>query len=290
MRRVYVRRVSRARTLWVASLSLVVGTLSVSACRLRHDVYNAPGKFAPGVSAECNNGYSVADGPYRYENNQWGSGKSQGRFEQCLLKRTVNGKQERGWTWNFPGTDSTVFSYPEIIFGWKPWTGGKTTDEHLPARVSQLKKLTLIYEVESEITGSYNLAPEVWITKRSVKDGPAAPSAITAEVMFWMDYGGVAQPGGSIVGNPVVGGETYELWKQEVANGSGASSASWRLISFKRSTPLLKGTLDIPAFLKVLVDQGLIDPNHYVATVEFGNEVTGGTGTTWVKHFEVQTE
>jgi hypothetical protein len=61
-------------------------------------------------------------------------------------------------------------------------------------------------------------------------------------------------------------------------------------LSFKRSTPQLKGTLDLPAFMRMLVKENLIDPNQFIATVEFGNEVSGGTGTTWIKHFEVQTE
>ena len=271
-------------------LSVAVCSLFVGACRLRRDAHNAPGKYAEGTSSECNNGYAVADGPYRYENNQWGSGKAQGPFEQCLLKRTVNGQKQRGWSWNFPGTDSTVFSYPEIIFGWKPWTGGKTTDPHLPTRVGDYKKLTMVYDVESQITGSYNLAPEVWVVNRRIQSGAADPRSIKAEIMFWMDSGGVAQPGGSLVAHPVVNGETYELWLQDNASASGAAETSWRLISFRRPTPLLKGTIDIPAFMRVLVAEQLVDPNHYISSVEFGNEVTGGTGTTWIKHFEIQTE
>jgi hypothetical protein len=156
--------------------------------------------------------------------------------------------------------------------------------------VGDFAKLTVVYEVESQITGSYNLAPEVWITNRNVQNGPPSPSSITAEVMFWMDSGGVAQPGGAPVAQPVVNGEPYELWQQDGAAGSGTSGAHWRLLSFKRTTPQLKGTIDIPAFMRVLVEQRLVDPNHYISTVEFGNEVSGGTGTTWVKHFEVQTQ
>jgi hypothetical protein len=263
--------------------------LALGGCQLRREAYNAPGKYQEGVSSHCNSGYAVADGPYRYENNQWGSGKAQGPFEQCLLKRTVNGQTQRGWTWSFPGTDPTVFSYPEIIFGWKPWNGGRTTHPALPTRVGDFSKLTLVYDVESTTTGSYNLAPEVWVVNRRVQNGEASPKSITVEVMFWVDSGGVAQPGGALVGKPVVQGETYELWVQEAANASGTSEASWRLISFKWPRPQLAGKIDIPAFMRVLVELGYVDPQHYIATVEFGNEVTGGTGTTWVKHFEVQT-
>lgn len=256
---------------------------------MRHDAHNAPGKYAPGASSECANGYTTADGPYRYENNQWGSGKAQGPFEQCMLKRSVDGDKQRGWTWNFPGTDPSVFSYPEIVFGWKPWTGGKSTDPHLPARVAELQKLAIVYEVESQITGSYNLAPEIWITNRNVQRGPPAPGSITAEIMFWMDCGGAAQPGGAIVSRPVINGVTYELWKMDGAGNKG-QGAGWRLISFKSPTPQLKGTIDIPAFLRELVAEKMIDPNQFVASVEFGNEVSGGVGTTWIKHFEIQTQ
>jgi len=275
--------------LWLLAL-LAVSSVGFSACRLRHDAHNAPGKYQSGVSSSCNGSYAVADGPYRYENNQWGSGKAQGPFEQCLLKRTVDGKQQRGWTWNFPGTDSSVFSYPEVVFGWKPWTGGKTTDPHLPTRVGDFKKLTLVYDVESQVTGSYNLAPEVWIVNRNVHNGPPSPASISAEIMFWMDAGGVAQPGGSLVAHTTVSGEPYELWQQDGAAGDASTGARWRLISFKRPTPLLKGAIDIPAFMRVLVDQGLVDPRHYIASVEFGNEVMGGLGTTWINRFEVQTQ
>lgn len=287
-----MRSVSRPRfqSRRCQALALAFLAVALSSCRLRRDAHNAPGKYAEGASSDCYNNYSIADGPYRYENNQWGRAKAEGPFEQCLLKRTVDGKKERGWTWNFPGTDQTVFSYPEIIFGWKPWSGGRTTDPHLPTRVGDFAKLTMVYEVESQITGSYNLAPEVWLINRRIEKGEAAPRAITAEVMFWLDYGGVAQPGGALVGRPSVNGETYELWQQDGANGSGASAARWRLISFKWLKPQLKGQIDIPAFMRVLVENKLVDPNHYIASVEFGNEVTGGSGTTWVKHFEVRTQ
>jgi hypothetical protein len=81
----------------------------------------------------------------------------------------------------------------------------------------------------------------------------------------------------------------YELWQQDGAAGDASSGARWRLLSFKRATPLLQGIIDIPAFMRVLVDKNLIDPNQYIATIEFGNEVSGGTGTTWIQHFEIQT-
>jgi hypothetical protein len=37
-----------------------------------------------------------------------------------------------------------------------------------------------------------------------------------------------------------------------------------------------------------MVDKKFVKPTEYVASVEFGNEVVGGTGTTWVKQYEVK--
>jgi hypothetical protein len=39
--------------------------------------------------------------------------------------------------------------------------------------------------------------------------------------------------------------------------------------------------------LRYLLQKGLISANEYIATVEFGNEISGGSGTTWVKKYEV---
>lgn len=275
----------------VLLIVVALGSIALQGCRVRHDPWHAPGKLIAGVESQCNSGYTVADGPYLFENNQWGSGKSEGRFEQCLLERTVSGKKQHGWTWNFPGTDRSVFSYPEVTFGWKPWSGGKTTHPALPVRISDLRKLTVVYDVDSEVNGSFNLAHEVWITRRSVKNGPPAPEVISAEVMFWVDSGGVARPGGARIAEGLeIAGEKYDLWSQDGANGSGAASVSWRLITFNRLVANLQGSLDIPAFMRVLVERKLVDPAHYIASLELGNEVMGGLGTTWINRFEVQTQ
>ena len=111
--------------------------------------------------------------------SSWGSNKARGRYEQCLLEREVDGRLERGWTWNFPGLDPSVFAYPEIIFGWKPWSGGPTSDARFPLKVADVGKLVMHYEVETEASGNYNLAPEVWLT-RSKGRGEANPKR------FWV--------------------------------------------------------------------------------------------------------
>lgn len=45
--------------------------------------------------------------------------------------------------------------------------------------------------------------------------------------------------------------------------------------------------MSMDTLLAHLVETKLADASDYVASVEFGNEVMGGSGTTWVKRFEV---
>lgn len=242
-----------------------------------------------GAVAHCRNNDTVVVGPYRYENNMWGLDKVKGFTpSQCLMTRDVGGRRQVGWTWQWPGFDRTVFAYPQIIYGWKPWSGGKPTDTRYPLRVDRVAELTIDYTVSTQATGTYNLAPEIWLTRDGQWSEQPDPKAITGEIMFWMDYRDGATPAGSIVGRPVVGGITYELWKMENIGNKG-DGTGWTIYSFRSPTRQLSGKIPVHELLAYMVAQGHVKPDEHVASVEFGNEVMGGSGTTWVESFEITT-
>jgi hypothetical protein len=247
----------------------------------------APGRNLPDVQAQCRNGDTQVIGAYKYENNMWGADKARGFTpEQCLLTRTVNGSKQVGWTWYWPGMDRSVFAYPQIMWGWKPWSGGKPSDARFPARVGDLKSLTMDFEVQTDAQGTYNLAPEIWLTSSGAWSEAPNPKLITTEIMFWMDYQQGATPAGSIVDRPVINGVAYELWKMDNIGNKG-DGTGWTIYSFKSPTIQHAGRIDIQALLAYMVGKGWVSKDEYVASVEFGNEVMGGSGTTWVKRFEV---
>jgi len=269
-------------------LVLVLFALSLAglgACRKKPG--SAPGKSLPGVEAKCGEFFTINEGPYRYENNTWGSHKARGRWEQCLLEREVDDRVERGWTWNWPGLDPSVFAYPEIIYGWKPWSGGVSTDPRFPLKVADVKHLVIRYKVETQATGAYNLAPEIWLTRSGHASNSPNPGIITTEIMFWMDYRAEARPAGRIVDNPVVDGVTYELWKADSIGDKG-NGQGWVLYSFKSPRIQHEGTISVHSLLAYMVEKQLIKADEYVASVEFGNEVVGGSGTTWIKNFAIE--
>ncbi|HYQ44677.1 MAG TPA: hypothetical protein VER11_21985 [Polyangiaceae bacterium] len=247
----------------------------------------APGKAGAGTIANCTPESTEMVGPYRHNNNQWGHDKAKGKYEQCLLTRQLDGHTERGWTWSWPGFDASVFAYPEIELGWKPWSGGQSTDPRFPMKVAELPQLTLDYEVETVAEGSYDLAPEVWLMNGPGPFAAANPQSITTEVMFWMDYAAGARPAGEVIEKPIIDGIEYELWKAD-SIGKDANGKGWLLLSFKSTTIRRKGTLELRTLLKHLIARRLVNPNDYLGSVEFGNEVMGGSGTTWVKRFDVR--
>ncbi|KQV95729.1 hypothetical protein [Rhizobacter sp. Root1221] len=260
--------------------------LALSACQ------SAPVVPSPSLPADarahCKNGDAVVIGPYKYENNMWGLDKVRGFTpEQCLLTREVDGRTEVGWKWHWPGLDYTVFAYPQIMYGWKPWSGGKPSDVRFPLRVDRITELTIDYAVETEATGSYNLAPEVWLMRDGQWSEKADPSRISGEIMFWMDYREGARPAGQVVGHPVVGGVTYELWKLDNIGDKG-DGTGWTIYSFKSPTRQRSGRIPVHELLAYMVANKHIRTDEHVASVEFGNEVMGGTGTTWVKRFKVE--
>jgi len=249
----------------------------------------APGRDEAGVSESCEAYATYVDGPYRYVNDQWGRDKATGPFEQCLLRRSEAGNTEYGWTWNWPGLDVSVFAYPEIVFGWKPWSGGASTDPRFPRRISELGRLAIDYEIELRASGSYNLAPEVWLVEEGAFSTAPEPLLIKGEVMFWMDYREAAQPAGEMIATPTIDGVTYELW-HAAQIGDRGDGKGWPLFTLKSPEPRHAGTLAIDPLLAHLAEEGLIDTNDFVASVEFGNEIMGGEGTAWIRHFEVDAE
>ena len=71
-----------------------------------------------------------------------------------------------------------------------------------------------------------------------------------------------------------------------LANRVGSASHAAMVAESLRDIPLLG---HLPAQAASLPERhlGLVSPDEYVASVEFGNEVVGGSGTTWVRKFAV---
>jgi hypothetical protein len=70
--------------------------------------------------------------------------------------------------------------------------------------------------------------------------------------------------------------------------GDKGDGTGWTIYTFKSPRIQHRGSIEIHTLLEYLVEHGHVSTNHYVASIEFGNEIMGGSGTTWVEQFEVE--
>jgi Glycosyl hydrolase family 12 len=238
------------------------------------------------VEEMCADYTRIPVGGYVFENNTWGRGKllPGETFRQCLQRRVMGGQQQLGWTWSWPDRiDRTVYAYPEVIFGWKPWESNNTTDQ-LPKQVKQLKSVVLDYDVEQRVSnGVYDLAPEIWITNAATG---ITRQSVTAELMFWMDYNDM-DPAGKQVDKVEIGGRFYDVFQKDDMGGP-APQPRWRYLAFRaQQKGVMTASVPIHEFIQYAVRRGVVNPDHFLAAVEFGNEICSGRGETWVRRCEV---
>jgi hypothetical protein len=252
-----------------------------------------PTPAAQGAEAEvtdslCKDGDQMRKGPYVFENNQWGKAKANGPYSQCLLRRMVDGTAQFGWQWEWPGYNASVFAYPEVIYGWKPWSGGKSTDPKLPMKVTDIRTMRMKFDLDLQAGGGYNLAPEIWLTSTGEASLQPAPGRITTEIMFWMNHE-TMQPAGMFVEKVTIDGADYQLWKLDGMGDTG-NGAGWAYFAFLSAKPQNKATLDIRQFIQYLLSKKDISADTWVASIEFGNEIAGGKGTAWLKEYSLLIE
>ncbi len=262
--------------------------LTAAGCDYEAGPSNAAGLDSPIVQSSeaaqseshCGDWDELTDSVLIFQNNVWGKGNITD-YEQCLLKRTLDGATEYGWRWQWPEGTGQVKAYPQVIYGHKPWNS-KSSTSVLPARIGSLTQLSIAYTVELSAAGTYNLAYDIWVTSAN----PPSPETITHEVMIWLDQTFVAQPQVFHAGQVVVHGIAYDLYVRP--NFHPDSGANY--IAFVSQEPQFSGVVDVVEFLSYLVAHNHIPANHYVASVELGNEVIDGAGELWLKHFQVKAD
>jgi len=181
-----------------------------------------------------------------------------------------------------------MFAFPEIIFGWKPWSD-KSTDARLPASVADIAGLTVRYQVDVEANGTHNLTLAAWLTTSGTPVTGGNPEAIAAEVVMWLDASPGFDPPGTRVEPLTTTTATFELWEnpQHGDRGDGRGWDLYYLRAPKQGTPMSAGTVEMEPALFALTALGKLRPELWVASVEFGSELLVGSGTVWVREFDV---
>jgi hypothetical protein len=237
------------------------------------------------VAQSCTDFALFDDGPKWLENNTWNvSGFSQDQYSQCIYQGP-GPAAKMAWSWSFPlAQASEVFSYPEIIFGWKPWFQQSTTVE-LPQRLGNISRLDADYSVETYSIGSgLNLAFDMWITDGAVASLPA----IRYELMVWEYEPGGVIPFGELRATLRTSQGRYLLYQGEP--DWEPEGANWTYLAFVREQPRLEGVVPIAEMIEALIQADIIDADLYLASIGFGNEIGASSGYTVVHRYAVEVE
>lgn len=247
--------------------------------------WRAPGRGSQRIALPARS--EILHGKYVACDNQWGHARCAGFFDQCLLTRQVDGETQLGWTWNWSTFEAKGFALPELIAGWKPWSGGRATDSRFPVPLANIAQLAVDFDVELRAEGAYNLLIDLWFLRSAPRDAHADPDLISREVMIDFDYS-PSVPRQHYAGTLELLDHGFEIWLGQDAQG--VRLEPWPSITLCRRQKLHAGRIDLAEILAALTQRGLLVASEWLGSVEFGNCIFGGEGETWVRHFEVELE
>mgnify|MGYP003858928277 CR=1 FL=1 len=244
----------------------------------------------PSTVLGCEDYQSIAVETGILYNNVWNKhADKSGNGIQCLKSREVNGIIQHGWSWSWPKGKRVVYGYPQIKTGSSPWDPSPHFDDRFPAKISSLKELKLNFDVETITNGTHNLAASMWLTKEPIRRDEPNPSAVAAEVMIWT-YSTEEHfnPAGKKSAEIEVNGSVWEVWvDRNWKDVSGLNENRWTYITFRSTQHSMQANIDLLKLLDYAVEQQLVTTDLYVADLELGNEVVSGSGTTWIRAFNV---
>jgi len=219
----------------------------------------------------------------RLINNVWNKAAAGNGFEQQIFSGILDGKSMYGWRWRAPWHLTTrVVSQPQLVCGDKPWDEPLHLNPEFPFRAGS-KKPSVNYNARLDAKGTYNMAFSLWV----VSSLPSSRNGITHEIMIWNANGG-QHPGGTKRDVIVVDGIPYDIYVEENhVDNSGQNGNHWTYVAFVAAQPLLSGHLDLGSFIDYLLQRGILTSNHYVTSLEFGNEVSEGSGIVEIRDFSL---
>lgn len=210
-------------------------------------------------------------------NNLWGKNRLKGNSAKlCTYQR--NG--QFGWEWQLPNDARGVIGYPAIQIGPGPWSNAQEKLHGFPIQLDAIKELSVAYETEMYVKHKkYNLAFDLWLSSEFQSNA----ETVTTEIMVWEDKFDFKSYGKKVdeIFTPF---GVYEVMKGYLKNEE--FGQDWQYIAFVRKENRQVGTVDLQFLLQYLVRNHGVNPEQYLTSVEFGNEIGNSSGFTLVKKFD----
>lgn len=244
----------------------------------------APGRRQPGVEVVSRAEAMVRRGPWLFVNNQWARARARGLFDQCLLFRR-SAPTSAGWSWSWPRQPGLPLAFPQAIYGRSPWRECGATDPRFPMPTHRLRALQLDYDVRTTALGEYTLLLVVYLVEGCRSYLEITPPAISTELTLLLDHRGDTAPVGAVLDTPLLDGVRYDV--RRVYPMGGPELLGYPALFFKPRLPRRSGRIDLLGMLRYCEHRRWIGSSLAVTSIEFGNEVHGGAGTTWLERLEL---
>lgn len=222
---------------------------------------------------------TVTDGIHTLVNNTWNvepliNGTD---FTQTVTYDPDDLIHGTRFDWSYGPDDSRILAYPSLILGKSAWGNGESGV--IDTRISDLRNLDLAYDVAiAGQTDRFNVAYDLWLTNSA---DPTYQN-ITTELMIWVHAGGFPLPD---TPDAIYDGGSFTA-HVHVHEGFSALDITWRYVAVVLTETRLAGTIDLDGLLRFLVARDIVNPSDHVTGIEFGAEVSSGTGALTIHDFD----
>lgn len=239
--------------------------------------------FVQPTLSTCQDWGTIEFGDFHLFSNVWG-----GEKEPHLQCMTIG---PGAFGWNLSRQSPAINEwyqviqpyYPEVIYGKNPWHALSTTNS-LPVAVNSLKTLEVSLMVSMKPYTKYNFAFDIWITNNT----ESSSTHITDEIMIWLVW--TRGLPGEYVADTLNDG--YNIYEHRIYRGWNMIMTSpgeqHRYHQFTIKKQGVPSRINVLAFFDHLKKEK--HDLRYLASVELGNEVWQGTGTTTITELRVDLE
>jgi len=261
--------------------ALLLATLALAGCASA-PLTPPPVQAAVKESADADWAEIKIDERYRLINNVWNK-KAASSGSQRVFTGETGGQKVLGWQWAWQA--GTVVAYPEVVVGDKPWDAPSGLRSEFPFAAGS-RRIIADLDADLRAAGSYNLVFSLW----AITDAARPKASISHEIMIWLARKEMDPPGQRL--DPLtINGVVFDAFvRRDHGDNSGANANKWSLMAFVPREPVLKGPFDISAFIDYMLERKLIEPRHLLTSVELGNEVVRGAGTTELRGYAVHVQ
>jgi hypothetical protein len=220
----------------------------------------------------------IQNGEYLIENNTWNIHAGRSNWQQTIFFEPATG--HCGWKWDFSGEkDSNPKTYPEIIWGKKPFDNYKSTTPRLPVALTNAQ-FRLDYDYVSRTTGSFNTSTDISFTD-STNPGPAN---IRAKLMIWLDRRNMPFFEAKTKKRAVIGGRQHEVFIDSNHDGS---DGKWVFVALLAVELPTRGELNLREYFDYCLSEGVLKPEWFLSSIEVGSELASGKGEIVFRRFAV---